>query len=177
MATFSHWHYWSQSWDLSHESLKHAADPGVAESVMLLCCAYMIADLPIQFFMGNYLLHERVMYSIHHISAAVSLWAAIEYQEYGRLMVFLITSEGTNFLLNLRKLVDHKTISLVIDILFAVSFFGYRMYYLFPVLCREMYLLILEQAWFDLFITNQGPLFIGALHLYWSKLIIDGIIG
>merc|ERR1712100_556188 len=176
MAFGSATHFFSQSWDLSHESLIETWHDGVTTSLTLFTFAYMIADLPVLIIYGQMETYERIMYVIHHIVAAIQLYASIAFDRYQRLVLFFITAELTNILLNSRKIVPQQGLTKVItDALFAVSFLGYRVCYLLPILFRTVIILAQQGEWFELFFCNCGLLFIGILHIWWTYLILVGI--
>ena len=170
LALTSHVFYWQQEWDLSTESFFLDVNR-TGESIMVFTLSYMLADLPTLLFSSINAPGERIMYSVHHAVAAISLILSIQNNTYQRYMFFLLTCEATNILLNLRKVVN-SPLSDILDIVFVFAFFGYRMYYLFPKLMLFLYELYFLKGPYDVFVLNIGPLVIGLLHIYWSYLII-----
>mmetsp|Transcript_10402 Transcript_10402/g.12821 ORF Transcript_10402/g.12821 Transcript_10402/m.12821 type:complete len:229 (-) Transcript_10402:34-720(-) len=176
MAIGSVMHYFAQTYDLSHETLAEPWHDPTTQSLALFAFAYMFADLPVLMFFGQMETYERVMFIIHHMVSAVQLGSSLYCNKYQRLVLFFITAEATNILLNLRKIIPQTgPLKLIIDAMFAVSFLGYRMCYLFPILVRTIVILALAQEWFDLFVINCGALFVGILHIWWTYLILKGI--
>jgi len=176
LATSASLVYFAQEWDLSQESVVQPWYDPLATSVSLLALAYMLADLPPVLFIAEIPMGDRVMFALHHITAAVTLVCTMYYDRYQRLVLFFLTAELTNILLNGRKIIPQEgLIKVILDGSFAVAFLTYRMCHLFPILVRTLFTLALEGNWFDLFVVNQGELFIGFLHIYWTYLILQGI--
>ena len=177
MAGGSVIHYFSQDWDLSHDTLAEPWEDPLTQSLTLFAFAYMFADLPALLFIGKMETYERIMFVVHHIVSAIQLGSSIYCNKYQRLVLFFITAEVTNILLNFRKLIPQTgTFKLVVDTLFAISFLTYRMCYLFPILVRTLAILFYRQEWFDLFVINSGAIFVGILHVWWTYLIVTGIL-
>merc|ERR1712137_31681 len=175
MAIVAVRYYFAQSFDLSHETLREGWDDPLANTISVFAIAYMFADLP-SLMILKIETYERVMFTVHHVVSIVSLFSAIYFNQYQRLMLFFLTAELTNILLNARKLLDKPPLlKLILDAMFAVSFLTYRMCYLFPILVRTISITFWTQEWFELFVINLGPLFIGFLHVWWTYLIIVGI--
>merc|ERR1712137_336760 len=145
-------------------------------SMVLFALAYMLADLPPVLFIADIPMGDRVMFSLHHVTAAVTLVCSMYYDRYQRLMLFFLTAELTNILLNGRKIIPQEgLIKVILDAAFAVASLSYRMCHLFPILVRTLFTLAMDGEWFDLFVINQGELFIGFLHIYWTYLILQGV--
>ena len=177
LAVSSHWHYWQQTWDLSSSSLYSlGVNDDYITRVLLFAAAYMIADLPIHAIYSTALLYERIMFSLHHLFAFISIVSCLYYGKYVRLMFFFITAEATNIFLNGSMLLSPGLVRTIAEALFAVTFFGYRMLYLFPVMVRSVTELFFAGLWFDLFVLNIGPAFIGGMHIWWCWLVIDGML-
>lgn len=177
MACGSVFHYFSQDWDLSHDSLAEPWQDPLTQSLTLFAFAYMFADMPALLFLGQMEKYERVMFVVHHVVSAMQLGSSIYCNRYQKLVLFFITAEATNILLNFRKLIPQTgSLKLIIDTLFALSFLSYRMCYLFPILVRTLVILFWRQEWFDLFVINSGAIFVGILHVWWTYLIVKGIL-
>merc|ERR1712063_48664 len=176
LATSASLVYFAQEWDLSQESVVQPWYDPLATSVSLFALAYMLADLPPVLFIADIPMGDRVMFSLHHVTAAVTLVCSMYYDRYQRLVLFFLTAELTNILLNGRKIIPQEgLIKVILDAAFAVAFLSYRMCHLFPILVRTLFTLAMDGEWFDLFVINQGELFIGFLHIYWTYLILQGV--
>ena len=177
MAVTSLSHYFSQTWGTSHESMKEPWSDELTTTMTIFALAYMFADLPVLLFYSQMETYERIMYTLHHLTSAATLFSSIYFNRYQRLVLFFITAESTNILLNLRKIIpDGTPLKLINDILFSLCFLGYRMCYLFPILVRTLFIIAMEQNWFDLFVICNGLIFVGILHIWWTVLIVQGIL-
>lgn len=170
-------HLAQQTWDLSQESLEQPCDDDFERHLIVFAAAYMVGNLPVQFFFSRSTKMERFLYVIHHLSAFNTLFCAIYYDMYGRFTFFFIAAEASNLFLNGRDLVPPESLlRKIFDFALAFSFLGLRMGYLYPVLVRTLFFLATEGRYFELFVMHWGTFIIGLLHLWWTFLILSEIV-
>ena len=174
LAASSTW--FSQSWDSSHESLITPWSDPLGNSAILFALAYMIADLPPLICMHQLLPYERAMFVFHHVFCALHLFCALYYGEYQKVAVLALTAEISNIFLNGRKVVPQGgLVKQTADGIFALTFLFYRLGYAVPMCVRECIYLFQQGRWFELFVQHSGTVFVGALHIWWTYLVLDGI--
>jgi len=137
----------------------------------------MLADLPMVVYFGTYQLHERIMYSVHHLSIILSFCAVLYHDIYVDFYIFMLTAEISNIFLNGRDVVSHIPIlRLIFELGFVTLFFGYRLGVLGPFVIGTVVRLARSGSWYELFVLHNGTLYALLIHIYWSKLIVENIL-
>jgi len=177
MAIWSCVYYWGGSWEPTLESFSHGLDDVQGKRLMFYTMAYMFGDLPVLLHYGDYPTHERVMYTLHHLTILLSFSTVLYYDKYVRFMIVMITAEFSNIFLNSRDLVaTYPVAKLLVEAAFVVVFFGYRFGYLGPFAYGVVYQLVERKMWFDLFVLHACTLYGCFIHLYWAKLVVVNVL-
>eukprot|EP01124_Arcella_intermedia_P019055 TRINITY_DN26191_c0_g1_i1.p1 TRINITY_DN26191_c0_g1~~TRINITY_DN26191_c0_g1_i1.p1 ORF type:complete len:242 (-),score=45.68 TRINITY_DN26191_c0_g1_i1:83-772(-) len=172
----SQYYYWTSNITMDLDVLYASPDPStdpLYRFIMLFTVGHMLGDTPLTLF-GPYSNPEKFVYFLHHIFGGLAIASAFHFGKWANFMIFMVTTEISNFFFNSRELVP-KSLKVLWEVLFAVAFLGWRMGYLFPVACWVLVFLVKEGRWEELG-WNCGIVVILGLHVYWCYQVVQAIL-
>lgn len=179
MGVASGYYYWVYMPDefrvRDWASLSQPVD-GYGASLLAMAVAYMFADSYLLLVHFEGWSRDKCMYLFHHVCCTYSLVGALGGRMYGRLVLLMLTCEMTNIFLNGRDVAPDGPIKLVVEILFFIAFFGYRMFFLVPTLYTHMVDVYTNRPLEEFLMFETANLALWLIHFYWTALILSAVL-